>query len=417
MDKQSAAADWRVILLLLFSLCAALMALTAALLIAAITLFGMEELVKSEVSPLSSLLLASGLAAIGILFLPIGYYSLQRLRGLPRTTLILPPLRPWAWIFLPLLWVALLILASLLYDAPGALIYAPALHFLSVALPIYLLARVAVGRIALGSHLRAWSVLGSSMSLSLGVATALEMMLVVIFVIVVAAGLVIFNPTAIDTVQRLLESVENAPDLDSMLYPLAPVIEHPLTLIMALLFLSGCVPFIEEFAKSLGVWLVSGRLSGPAQGFALGALSGAGFALVESLIAAISPDASWGMAFVARAFSGLMHILAASLTGLGIAYARLERRYLRFTGLFALAILVHGLWNGGTVLTVLGGARIALANPEIDLPGALLGAAGVLIIAGMAALIAAALLMLNAWLAKAETPLHPMPPAIQEQPQ
>ncbi len=416
MNEQPATADWRVILLLLFSLGGALTAISAALVILAITLLASTKWLNVNASPLSSLLLASTLAAMGLLFLPMGYYSLQRLRRRPQADLVLPPLRPWTWILLPLLWVILAILATLFYDSDGALFYAPALHFLAVALPLYLLVRAATNRISLGSPLRAWSVLGSSMSLSLAVALALEIAVLALIVIAAASVIAVIHPAALDDMLSLLNKLKSAPDLESLLYPLAPIIEHPLTLVAGLVFLSGFTPLIEEFAKSLGVWLVSGRLSSPAQGFALGALSGAGFALVESLSASLSPDESWAFAFAARAFSGLMHVLAAGLMGLGIAYARLEKRYVRLAGLALLAALVHAAWNASVVLIVIGSLRIMLADPEIDLVGTLLGMAGLLLLFFTAASMAVGLLVLNARLARAESRSLPTPPAPERPP-
>lgn len=395
MDEKPAGADWRAILLLISSLGGALLAFTSALATLALTLFGLDEFAGLDASPLSTLLAGSTLAAVGLLFLPVGYYSLRRLRGLGTAAFVLPALRPWTWGLLPFLWLLAATLASLFHDAPGALLYAPALHFLAVALPLYLLARAALARIPLGSALRAWGALGSGMSLSLAVALTLEIMVILLFLLVLGVYLA-FNPEQVGAIERLAGQVQHAPNLESLLYAFAPVVNHPLTLLAALLFLSGFVPLIEEFSKSLGVWLVSGRLTSPAQGFAMGVLGGAGFALVESLSASMNPDDTWAMTFAARAFSGLMHVLASGLTGMGVAYARLEKRYARLAGLFLLGVLVHAVWNGGAVLTAVGGLRVTLADPEIDLLGVLLGLVGLATIFVMAATMAVGLLVLNA---------------------
>ncbi|MFZ5819315.1 MAG: PrsW family glutamic-type intramembrane protease [Chloroflexota bacterium] len=395
MDEKPAGADWRAILLLISSLGGALLAFTSALATLALTLFGLDEFAGLDASPLSTLLAGSTLAAVGLLFLPVGYYSLRRLRGLGTAAFVLPALRPWTWGLLPFLWLLAATLASLFHDAPGALLYAPALHFLAVALPLYLLARAALARIPLGSALRAWGALGSGMSLSLAVALTLEIMVILLFLLVLGVYLA-FNPEQVGAIERLAGQVQHAPNLESLLYAFAPVVNHPLTLLAALLFLSGFVPLIEEFSKSLGVWLVSGRLTSPAQGFAMGVLGGAGFALVESLSASMNPDDTWAMTFAARAFSGLMHVLASGLTGMGVAYARLEKRYARLAGLFVLGVLVHAVWNGGAVLTAVGGLRVTLADPEIDLLGVLLGLVGLATIFVMAATMAVGLLVLNA---------------------
>lgn len=410
MDEKTTGADWRAILLLIFSLGGALLAFTSALATLALTLFGLAEFDGLDASPLSTLLAGSTLAVAGALLLPVGYYSLKRLRGQVLATVRLPALRSWTWGLLPFLWLLAVTLASAFHNAPGALAYAPVLHFLAVALPLYLLARVALARISLGSALRAWGVLGSGMSLSLAAALTLEVMVLAGFLLALGVYLAL-NPEQVDAIERLAGQVQDAPNLESLLYVVAPVVNSPLTLLAALLFLSGFVPLIEESAKSLGVWLVVDRLSSPAQGFAMGVLSGAGFALIESLSASMTPDDAWAMTFAARAFSGLMHVLASGLTGMGIAY-RLEKRYARLVGLFTLGVLAHSAWNAGAVLTAAGGLRIMLADLELDLPGVLLGLAGVAIIFVMAAAMAVGLIVLNARLRDA----NPSPPLAQPAP-
>ena len=159
---------------------------------------------------------------------------------------------------------------------------------------------------------------------------------------------------------------------------------------------------LGNWPAPFGIVLVADRLASPAQGFALGLLSGAGFALAESLFATITPDDSWAAALSMRAFSGSMHMLASGLVGWGIAYARLEKRYFRLFGLTVLAMLLHGFWNMGAVLTAAGGLRAMVVMPDVDIPGTImaLGGAGLLFVLIGGTLIA--LLLLNRKLRTAE---------------
>ncbi|MEW6239225.1 MAG: PrsW family glutamic-type intramembrane protease, partial [Chloroflexota bacterium] len=143
-------------------------------------------------------------------------------------------------------------------------------------------------------------------------------------------------------------------------------------------YFSILTPLIEEPVKSIGVWLGADRLRTPAQGFALGALCGAGFAVVESMFATFSPDQSWGVTFLTRSASGLMHITASGLIGWGVARARLSRRHLPLIGAYALGIAIHGLWNGAAISIVAGGMRIALnaVTREIDFFGIFMALGG-----------------------------------------
>jgi len=77
-----------------------------------------------------------------------------------------------------------------------------------------------------------------------------------------------------------------------------------------------------------------------------------------------------------RAISGAMHVLAAGLVGWGIAYARLEKRYVRLFGLMFLAMLLHGAWNAGAILSMAGGVGIMLAMPEFDIFSSILTLVG-----------------------------------------
>jgi hypothetical protein len=117
-------------------------------------------------------------------------------------------------------------------------------------------------------------------------------------------------------------------------------------------------PLIEETAKSLGVWLVSGRIRSAAEGFALGALSGAGFGLVESLLVSATPDSDWAGTLAVRGASSMMHIFTAGLTGWGIASARLNRKAWHALLGYAAAMAIHGLWNAAAVGAVFGGLRL-----------------------------------------------------------
>ena len=119
----------------------------------------------------------------------------------------------------------------------------------------------------------------------------------------------------------------------------------------------------------------------------MGVLSGAGFALAESLSASLTADDAWAVTLGMRAISGSMHMLATGLFGWGIAHARLEKRYFRLIGMALLAILLHAAWNAGAVFSVAGGVRVMLAMPDVDVLGTLMaiGGAGLLflLISGM----------------------------------
>ena len=381
MEPKPRGTDWRSILLVIFGLGGAILAISSAIGILIFIAVNENFLAQMNTPVLASVLIASTLIAIGLLLLPVAWLSVKRLRGWDFDSFNLPPLRPWAWVVIPILWLLVLALATLFYKAPGASWYVPFLHFLSIALPVYLVIRIATNRISLGSSQRAWGVFSIGLTLSPFLAIIGEVAMFVLGIIGVAVYLGLNPDKALET-ERLVQQINQAPNLDRLVYVVGPYLKNPLTLIGALSFLSFLVPIIEESAKSLGVWLASDRIRSPAQGFALGVLSGAGFALVESLSASLTADNTWALTLAIRAITSGMHMLATGLVGWGIAYARLEKRYFRLVGMTLLAMSLHAVWNAGVVFTILGGVRTMLAMPSFDFLGTAMtiGGAGLLVI-------------------------------------
>jgi PrsW family intramembrane metalloprotease len=375
MDSKPRGTDWRSLLLVIFALSGAVIAISSAIGILVFMALNKSTLSELNASPLTSELTASTLIAIGLLLLPVAWLSVKRLRNWDFDSFFLPPLRLWEWIAIPGLWLLAVTLATVFQDAAGAYWYIPFLHFFSIALPIYFVMRIATNRIPLGSSQRAWGVFGIGMTLSPFLAIIAEVLMVAMGILAVAVYLG-FNPEKMREIEALVNQLGRTRNLDTVIYQVGPMLKNPLTLLVGLTFLSFLVPIIEETAKSMGVWLVSGRISSPAQGFALGVLGGAGFALAESLTASLTADRSWAATLSIRAISSSMHMLATGLLGWGIAYARLEKRYLRLIGMMLLAMSLHAAWNAGAVLSVWGGARVMIAMPGVDFLGTVSAATG-----------------------------------------
>jgi RsiW-degrading membrane proteinase PrsW (M82 family) len=145
------------------------------------------------------------------------------------------------------------------------------------------------------------------------------------------------------------------------------------------LLLSVMVPLIEEFSKPVSVLahLAVRRASvPPALAFRLGALAGAGFALLEGVLngtAAAGPD--WWQVAVLRAAATAMHACGAALVAWGGAEFIWNRRGRLWLGTLAVALLLHAIWNGVT---------IGLAGVPAD--GMLLTVAGYACFGGLTAL-------------------------------
>jgi len=103
--------------------------------------------------------------------------------------------------------------------------------------------------------------------------------------------------------------------------------------------------------KVVGLVFLLRRDLEPREGFILGAVSGAGYALFENLALA-STTGMWLEIVVSRWGTTAVHMLASGMVGWGLIFAfkKGKRRHLVFS--YLSAVLIHGLWNGLNVLLV-----------------------------------------------------------------
>lgn len=346
----------------------------------------------------SSIFDALGMLFCATLLLPLLVYSISKLKGREISPAKLPPIKIWQMAILIFLWVSMIILGSILVNLSNfGWVMALPFFLLGIGIPVAGLVWIAIGGIPTGSWRRLWAAFSIGMIGSTLGALLIEYSLVGIGT--VAAGIVAAsNPEWLSVFQQIKNQVTKGADIQSLLTTLAPYLVNPVVLVLALAFAAVLAPIIEETLKPAAVWLLGKRLHSPAEGFALGALCGAGFALLEGTLAAGGSSQMLGVGIAARATSSLMHITASGLMGWGIASARLEKRYGRLAGMYLLAVSIHGLWNGSVVLAVFGGLRLSLPGASTDLPGILLVLAGIGILGSMLLTIAIMLPVINSQL-------------------
>ena len=224
----------------------------------------------------------------------------------------------------------------------------PLLTIPAVALPIWTITGLGARDLSLGSRWRTWSAFGISLTVTPFILFMLEVLVaiaILIFVVIYAVA----NPDVAAEFERLSTQFASI-DLESeeAIRLIIPYLTRPGVIILVTIFFSVIIPLMEELIKPLAVWLLAGRLDSAAQGFAVGALGGAGFALVETLNVS-GQITEWGLLLFTRIGTGLLHIATSAIMGAAIYMAVRERRYLRLLGTYLLAVLLHGLWNASAI--------------------------------------------------------------------
>ncbi|GAA2863714.1 PrsW family intramembrane metalloprotease [Streptosporangium fragile] len=122
-------------------------------------------------------------------------------------------------------------------------------------------------------------------------------------------------------------------------------------------------PMVEEAAKGAALlwllWRCRHEIDGPTDGIVYASMVALGFAAVENVLyysAAfnVAGTAATVATFVMRGvLTPLLHPLATSMIGLGVAYAVTTRGRGRFLAVplgYAGAVVLHGMWNGAAAL-------------------------------------------------------------------
>lgn len=369
--------DWRSLSLAIGGTVGALLTFLVA---AALTIYGIVGTTNFTPDAGSTgirqfVLFASALMLIGALLATASYYGLRSLMNRPVPAVASKEMRAWE---LPSLLCLCLIsawLAQVLQQQDPWAWLTPVLYLLAIGVPAYLLTRIASAGLFGGSPKRVWGILATSIVVGIGLASLIEMALILLGLIAVALYLGL-HPGQLAAVREFATQLAGASGRGDALNALRSRLDQPAIFVLALAVASALVPLIEEAAKSVAVWAVFDHLDTPAQGFVAGAVSGAGFGLVESLLAAVNPDSSWAVTLLARGGSTMMHVIAAAVAGWGIASFRAHHRPVRVLGAYAGAIGLHGLWNGAVVLLAFGGLRTTFDVGSTDALGKALVAFG-----------------------------------------
>jgi hypothetical protein len=288
---------------------------------------------------------------VGLVLLPSALLSFRNLSG--KAVVFSDQIRKAAlWIrklffllFLPM--IAVGVFAS--QNAATGWLLLPLTHIVTVATVVAALIWLATRKLKSGSGQRNWGALGSGLVLSPILAFVAEVIVGVFFFVVLAFYLA-GQPGLMQSLEGLRESPALANgDVDALLPYISSLLADPFLVILVLAFVGVAVPMIEELLKPAAVWLLLGRKLSPKDGFVLGALSGAGFALFEYLTLGATVE-SWVLVFMARIGTTGLHMFATGLMGWAIVTAKNTKRYGLLVGSYLLSVTMHGLWNSMAVL-------------------------------------------------------------------
>lgn len=285
----------------------------------------------------------------GCLCLPSAYYALCRLINC--TTIdsrqYIRRLKP-----------GFLILAFPLVLAVGFLVakedsiswlFLPLFHILAIGIPVMLVLYIAVRGLPLGSSQRLWGVFDSGLVLGPGLILLFELGALIVFMIL-GAVIIAGQPQLIEQIIGFSEQFSTQSlSQEDVLEMIGPFLQRPAVVLAVTAFAALIVPMIEELFKPIGAWLLVGRRLSPAEGFAAGALSGAGYALFESLMLSGGGE-SWLWIILGRAGTAVLHITTSSLMGWALVQAWNQARIFRLLGMYLLAVFVHGSWNAVVIM-------------------------------------------------------------------
>ncbi len=310
---------------------------------------------SGNVDPTQSFMVAASLAFTGVLVLPSAWYSWRHIRHPDFEPASRPERKSFGLI---LTIVVLVLVAGSLFlgdwaskDNRVSWIFLPFLNILATGLPALWLVYIGTHGLLPTAPKRKWGVLASGLVLGPFIILILEILAFVALGILAILSIML-DPKLSDQLNGLVHRLQLvSPNIDAILNTLLPFFLNPGVLFLSFVFVSALVPLIEETLKPIGVWFLAGQKITPAMGFGYGVISGAGFGLFENLGNTSGGGDTWALIAAARITTLLLHSFTAGLVGWALASAWSQRRFLRLAVAFIAAILIHGLWNGMSIIS------------------------------------------------------------------
>ena len=232
-------------------------------------------------------------------------------------------------------------------------IFLPGLNILALGIPIAWLLWIGVRQLDPGSLQRNWSTFGAGITITPLIIMVIEIVFMAIgFIVILLFFSVVFAGADIDP-ESLFSALTRGSTIEQMNgEEIISFIQEPIILIIILFFISGFVPLVEELIKPMAVWLMWRKPLTPKDGWVLGLLSGAGFALVENL-GNITAGEGWTFLVLARAGASALHMFNTAIISYTVVLARVKKRWLPAVLAIIGTILIHSFWNGISIFATL----------------------------------------------------------------
>jgi RsiW-degrading membrane proteinase PrsW (M82 family) len=297
----------------------------------------------------SSYLFLAGIGFVGLLLIPSAFTSGKSLLGKEQRSIDFSVKSWWLVLAVPPLIAAGYFLST---ASPLGLALFILVHLLANAAVVLWMLQLLRRKLPHGSAQRFWGMFGSGLALAPLLALVLEFALLLLIILIWLVYLQT-QPELLAEINALLNRLPQSAVSPSILERIAgKYLIRPGVLGTIFVYVAVLIPVIEELIKPVGVWLLLDRDLSPWEGFLLGGLGGAGYALFENLTIGANTEV-WTGVIISRMGTTAVHILTSGLVGWGLASAWSKSRYLRLGSAYFSAVVLHGVWNGLNIINLL----------------------------------------------------------------
>ncbi len=372
-EAQTPEKSWRTILALALSALGIIYFLIQALGIGVLWVTSLLDPQTGMAENVSNSLLVWSSLLASFLLVPILLQSIYQLRGRGLPTWLDTSRSPFGkfalWVIVA--WPLVILVGWFVADRPNIAVFLLGLlNILVAGIPVLWVYTLSQRKLDGGSQIRKWRIFGFSLTVTPFIITVVEILALVGFGLIAVLWLMFraaTNPALERDLNYLIGQFSNVQDLELTFQLLKPYLMRPVVIFSLLAVMSGIVPLIEELLKPLAIWSLAGKDLTDREGFVAGLLCGAGFALTENLLyfTGVFTAQDWTFMVIARAGTGVLHMLGSGLVGWGLARTWRSGKWGFMTLTMVSAVVFHGTWNALAIGAGIAPFLIYGSNPTL----------------------------------------------------